>query len=344
MNKCVTLTDVAQRAGVGKGTVDRVLHNRGRVSEETRQKVLQVMEELQYRPNTAAQMLKKKRVYRIAVIYHNYEIEFWKQVEQGIEQAQMQYAPMGVQVERLVLPRIEPEKQAEILKKVISEGYDGIAVVPYSAEAITEVINEAVEKGIPVITFNNDEECKRMSYVGQDLYQSGRTAGKLMALMAKPEARYVSMAPICNEMSKLVRRMDGFNDVLQELRKDMVCVGKFQFNEDIKLAYDLTRNLMQNEKVDAIYVSNVMVENVANALEDLGIGQDVLVIGHDNTSQIMNYISKGIIDVSIGQEPERQGFLAVEKLCRRLLLDEEIQEDVYTKIEIITSENMKYLA
>ena len=48
MDKTVTLEDVARAAGVGKGTVDRVLHNRGRVAEKTRERVLACIEELKY--------------------------------------------------------------------------------------------------------------------------------------------------------------------------------------------------------------------------------------------------------------------------------------------------------
>ena len=47
----ITINDVAEAAGVSKGTVDRVLHNRGEVSEKSRQKVLKVVEELGFSPN-----------------------------------------------------------------------------------------------------------------------------------------------------------------------------------------------------------------------------------------------------------------------------------------------------
>ena len=79
MNNIVTINDVAEAAGVGKGTVDRVLHNRGRVSEETRKRVLKCIEELGYKPNTAARMLAKRRIYKIAVIYQNSGVRWRKE-------------------------------------------------------------------------------------------------------------------------------------------------------------------------------------------------------------------------------------------------------------------------
>ena len=53
----VTINDVAKAAGVSKGTVDRVLHNRGEVSKKSKEKVLRVIEELGYKPNLYASML-----------------------------------------------------------------------------------------------------------------------------------------------------------------------------------------------------------------------------------------------------------------------------------------------
>ena len=57
MAKRVRIKDIAERAGVSKGTVDRVIHNRGNVAPAVKQRVLEVMKELNYRPNILASAL-----------------------------------------------------------------------------------------------------------------------------------------------------------------------------------------------------------------------------------------------------------------------------------------------
>ena len=57
MRKSIRIKDIALRAGVSIGTVDRVLHKRGEVSEETQQKIQQIIDELDYRPNLLASSL-----------------------------------------------------------------------------------------------------------------------------------------------------------------------------------------------------------------------------------------------------------------------------------------------
>ena len=73
MNKStVTISDVAKAAGVTRGTIDRVLHERGEVSEETRAKVLKVIKDLGYKTNVYASMLAKNKSHDIAVILPNF--------------------------------------------------------------------------------------------------------------------------------------------------------------------------------------------------------------------------------------------------------------------------------
>ena len=62
----VTINDVAKAAGVSKGTVDRVLHNRGEVSKKSKEKVLRVIEELGYKPNLYASMLASQKKHTIS--------------------------------------------------------------------------------------------------------------------------------------------------------------------------------------------------------------------------------------------------------------------------------------
>jgi LacI family transcriptional regulator len=343
MNRCATIKDVALLAGVGKGTVDRVIHDKGRVSEETKAKVLDAMKQLDYHPNTAAQMLRNKKHYRVGVVFHNYEKEFWGQVETGVDEAIDKYTPLGIEINKFILPKVDIPSQEQQIKALIEEQYDGIAIVPYSDVRITDAINEAVAKGIEVVTFNNDERCNRLAYVGQDLYQSGRTAGELMALMLRKGAHYVTMVPISKGMSKLETRLNGFNDALRQRRSDLIYLGNYDLKEDVNIAYSLTKKLVKKGDVDAIYVSNVLVADVAQAIADLQLDRHITLIGHDSTKAILKHIKDGTIDISLGQEPERQGFVAVDKLCKKLLTGENGNNDVYTKIEIVTKENMLYL-
>lgn len=338
--KAVTIDDIARMAGVGKGTVDRVIHNRGRVSQETADRVNKVIQDLNYKPNAAARILGKRKELRIAVIYHNYESEFWQQVEDGIKRAELQYASMGVRIDRFVLERLDPVKQEEVLEKVSGLGYDGVALVPYTSEKVARLINNLVDRGIPVITFNNDEPCRRTAYVGQNLYRSGRTAGELMAMMARQDAVFVELIAICEGMSAFGDRLKGFQEVIDNKRADMVRYGTFTFKEDSAFAYNLTKSLLISQNIDAIYVSNVMVETVGEVIRDLEMKHPPLLIGHDITPGIIQYLQEGIINVTIGQEPEKQGYLAIEKICHKLLMDEDISDDIFTKIEIIVSENI----
>lgn len=343
MNNIVTINDIAEAAGVGKGTVDRVLHDRGRVSEETRKRVLKCIEELGYKPNTAARMLAKRRIYKIATLYHNKETEFWGQIESGIAKAEEEYKQMGIVVDRYILPKIDVQGQLALIEKVIEQKYDGLAIVPYCSEEIFRVLDIAVNQGMKIVAFNNDERCNRTCYVGQDLLQSGRTAGRLMSMIAPPDSNYAVILPVIESMSALYKRYEGFKEVLEMYRKDMKLIGVFNCEQEGKQAYERTISLLQNEKVDAIYASNVILEDVAQAVYDMGFGQKIKLIGHDLTKTIKEYIENNTIDISIGQEPEKQGYIAVERLCRNLLLDEKIENDYYTKIEIITRENLIYI-
>ena len=342
MERVVTLKDIAEAAGVGKGTVDRVLHNRGRVSEETRQRVLQCVQELGYKPNMAARMLAKRKVYRIAVTFHNMEKEFWDQVLEGIDRAEAEYRQLGVEVHRFILPEMNLEAQEKIILKVIEERFDALAIVPYYSKGITEALEKAAAAGIKIIVFNNDEKCTGSIYVGDNTRQSGRTAGRMMSLIAPRGARYAVAVPGIEIMASLDLRYKGFREIVDKARPDMHMVELINANNDYSKAYTRVKELLSENAIDAIYATNVISLEAARAVEECRRANQIRIVGHDLIPSVQEAMRKGLIDVSIGQEPSRQGYLAVSLLCRQLLQEEELKEDVYTNIVIAVSENEGY--
>ena len=75
MDKKYTIKDIAKMAGVSKGTVDRVLHNRGKVSPTALDKINEVLNVINYEPNLIARNLKNNKIYRICVLLPDPEID-----------------------------------------------------------------------------------------------------------------------------------------------------------------------------------------------------------------------------------------------------------------------------
>ena len=67
-NSKTTIYDVAEKAGVSRQTVSRVLNNRQDVSDETRKRVKEIMAELNYQPNAVAQSLSRQKSYLFGVV------------------------------------------------------------------------------------------------------------------------------------------------------------------------------------------------------------------------------------------------------------------------------------
>ena len=84
----IRIVDIAKMAGVSVGTVDRVIHNRGRVSEENRKKVQAILEMVNYQPNLMARSLASKKQYHFIAITPSFaQGEYWEAISEGIDKA-----------------------------------------------------------------------------------------------------------------------------------------------------------------------------------------------------------------------------------------------------------------
>ena len=82
------IKDIAERAGVSTGTVDRVLHNRPNVSPKALEKVQKALEEMDYKPNVYASALAYNRDYHFVSIIPKHESEaYWQEIETGASEA-----------------------------------------------------------------------------------------------------------------------------------------------------------------------------------------------------------------------------------------------------------------
>ena len=179
----VTLQQIAEAAGVSRGTVDRALKDRGRVKPEVAEKIKKIAQEMGYQPSRAGRALAMaKRNIKIGVILQSAKTPFMKMVLKGILSAKQEVEGFGGTVEVFQIPGVDAGRVMEIMEELHAQEYSGIALVPSEDSMLKKIINVFTEEyEIPVVTLNSDvEDTKRICYVGQNGIQSGKTAAGLM--------------------------------------------------------------------------------------------------------------------------------------------------------------------
>jgi len=115
----------------------------------------------------------------IRVSYHDVSNEFAPQIKAGVDKAASE---LGVDAVMVGPVGAKAEDQIAELESLIEKGVDGLAISSVSTDALAPLIDKALAQGIPVVTFNTDNpSSQRLGFVGQDLVNSGRIAGDLMA-------------------------------------------------------------------------------------------------------------------------------------------------------------------
>ena len=98
----IRIKDIAHLAGVSEGTVDRVLHNRGEVSDASRDAVEKVLRDMDYTPNILARSLASKKQYRFVCLIPAYNSgEYWQNIDDGFDRASEEFAHYNVNISKI---------------------------------------------------------------------------------------------------------------------------------------------------------------------------------------------------------------------------------------------------
>ena len=199
----VTAQQIADLAGVSRGTVDRALHNRGRVNPEVKEKIQKIALELGYKPNLIGQALvRSKQDFKLGVILQSTETPTMQIVRAGVQRAAEELAGSGVELILRDFQGLDTELMLEYIEELVSAGVQGIALSPDTAPEVRQCIDELHAQRIPVITLNADAPgSKRLCFIGMDNYRAGQTAACLLRLML-PEGGKV--LPLASTRSRLL--------------------------------------------------------------------------------------------------------------------------------------------
>lgn len=341
MDKKYTIKDIAELAGVSKGTVDRVLHRRGKVSNKAQEQVEKILKEIDYQPNPIARNLKNNKVYIICVLMPDpKEDAYWSPAVQGIKDAAKEFKPFGVLVHRFYYHPYDRVSFLEKSQEALQSSPDVLLMAPLFQKEALDIFTKCQEKNVLVALFNNYiNTFNNENFIGQDLYQSGRVAASLIDKLIDTAATTAIVH--LDEEAHMKLKENGFKAYFREKKnspKIETLSLKTSNKEELKKA--ATNFLKTNSKISAVFITNSKAYIFIKAIEDLC--KDITVVGYDLLDENIEFLRDGCIDFLIHQKPKRQAYLGVGYLAEHFLFGKPIPSQNLLPIDIITPENVMY--
>ncbi|MBO6133665.1 MAG: LacI family DNA-binding transcriptional regulator [Lachnospiraceae bacterium] len=343
----ITMKQIAEKAGVHRSTVDKVIHNRPGVSSEVRDKIRSIIKEYDYKPNPVGIALKlQEKEFTVAVILM--DVDSAPYIKKGIEKGLGEYSNYEIKAEYYILKDSSPEKMLDVLSKIEREkSADGIIIMPHNSQKLSETLNRLHDGGMPVVLINGDlAGSEELPFIGDDSRRSSRVAAHLIgtAIGGSGDIGIVTSAVISESNNSSVEvREKSFSDYIKSEYPGINIVELVENLEDSELTYAKTQDLLKRyPDIKGIYSTTGGASRIGQAVEDAGAQGRIVLVTHELYPEILELIRKGTIFCTIGSELIKQGQEGMRIAAEYLLYKNEPEIiKRYTRCEIVLKENIE---
>jgi len=347
MRKKIRIIDIAKMAGVSKGTVDRVMHNRGNVSEAARKAIEKVLEQVNYKHNIHVSSISLKSSFKIIVVTPEVSPgAYWASIHNGIQHALEEYENVRVELQVFTYNQYDIYSCRETYEKIAGIDMDAIIIGPTFKEETINLCKKMDEREIPYIFVDSTiEDTSPLAFFSADHYVCGYMIAKLITSIIPDHTNIAIFQAVRTgdrSANTTILRKKGFTDYLEKNRcTNLILSIPFSVVEPEDNEMYLTRLFHSQKDIPAIVVLNSRGNFIANYLATNHI-EGVKMICMDLTSANIEALKKGQIDYLIGQEPEYQGFYAMKMMLEYLIFKKPVEKQNYVQLDILTRENIDF--
>lgn len=338
----VTIKDIAERAQLSIGTVDRVIHGRGRVSKKTEEKIKDIIRKTGYKTNIHARNLSMKKTHRFGVVmpYPEQDGGYWEILKRGIDQAVGELASFNVHRHYFYFDKYSEKSFIDAGKQALQEKMGGLLIAPVLLNAGMSFVH-TIPDTIPYVYVDSTiPGTSPIVAIGQNSYQSGICAARLMHMLLAGTGNIAVLRILPNDFH-INERVRGFLSYFGKNSQAQVQVfnvdGSAGEKELVELVTSIEREMTGCR---GIFTTNAETCRIANALRATGRTRYRL-IGYDCTEENVRLLERGAIDFIISQSTREQGYTGINTLFRRLVLKEPVSGgEVTMPIDIVIAENL----
>lgn len=270
---------------------------------------------------------------------------YWNKPVIGIDKRINELKQYGVEVHAYTFNQFNSKSFGTEAYKILELKPDGVILAPFFIKESKRFIEQLKELNIPYVFIDSEiKNAGQLGYIGQDSFQSGLVAGKLLGLLV-PENKSIMVIHFAKEMDNqnhLILREKGFYQWFSENGNKSHSIFTCEISDAEKDSWQkkVIEKIGKNN-IGGLFVTNSKVFYAARLIQKYGL-KDLKVIGHDLLIENIEFLKLGIVNFLICQKPEEQGYNALNKLFRNVVQKRDVKKENYTSIDIITKENVDY--
>ena len=344
----IRIKDIAERAGVSVGTVDRVLHERPNVSPKALEKVKKALEEMDYKPNMYASALAYNKSYNFFCIIPKHESEaYWEEVEEGVAEACERRRDFRVSAQMMYYNRFSTDTFVRTMNDCLKQQPDGVIIVPSKLDVTRKFTDLLHEQNIPFILLDsNMPDLRPLSFFGQDSFSSGYFAARMLMMLAPKEKEIMLMKQMRSgnvASRQQENRETGFRHYMHD-HFPKVVIHEINLSLDEKREnYDtiLEKFFCEHPHVHHCITFNSKAHLVGEFLQRTN-RRDIQIMGYDMVPKNADCVRQGSISFLIAQHGYMQGYSCIECLFNAIVLKKVVEPVNYMPIELLTKENIDF--
>lgn len=347
MAKKYRIKDIAELAGVSAGTVDRVIHNRGEVSADSRKRVEDILAKIDYFNSSGTQKVENNRRLRIlAILPQHTDDDYWYAVKKGIESVIYYSTNIDLKVNFLYYNQFDMYSCRDVFNKALSLKADAILIGPSFYDETLLFANQLFIKNIPYVFIDTAvENTKPLAFFGPHPYQTGIVQAKLLTtVLEKGEDIALFQAKRVGDKTSMqsLTRSYGFITYLKEYFPN-VKVHSAQYDYESKKESDILLDRLFNEhhNIGGAVVFDTKGYLIAEYLKERDVA-NVKLIGFGTSKRNIASLKDGSIDFLISERPEYQGEAALRVAIDYLLYNKSGDIENYTPIDILIKETIDF--
>ncbi|GAA6236712.1 catabolite control protein A [Apilactobacillus micheneri] len=264
MNKQnITIYDVARESKVSMATVSRVLNGNSNVRPATKNKVMNVINKMEYRPNAVARGLASKKTTTVGVIIPDVTDEYFASLARGIDDIASMYKY------NIILANSDDDssKQVKVLNNLLSKQVDGIIFM--GNEINDKLRQEFKNSNVPIVLAGSVDESNSVPSVNIDYISAVKTETSKLINNGNKKIAFISGS--LNQPINLDYRLVGYKNALQEnnyvFDKSLV----FSTSGNYQSSYNLVNSILSKNITAAVVTNDELAAGLLNGLTDLNI-------------------------------------------------------------------------